>query len=104
MSEAIDGGAGPVDSWTVLARADWETADELLVRLTEAVADLDAAEGTVLHDHVAVDAVLDALDPESRPPAVSEIRFEYGRYEIRVTDAGVIAATPDPDAPLQPSD
>jgi len=106
MSEVIDGGSGPVGSWTVLDRAGWETGDELLVRLTDALAGLDSAAGTVLYDHVAVDAVLDALEPGSNADGVSEVRFDYGRYEIKVTRAGVIAASPDPDPDpaVQPSD
>lgn len=96
MPEAIDGGSGPTGSWEVLDRSGWETEDELLVGLAGAVADLDTAEGTVLHDHVAVDALIKALKPESPSRGVSEIRFEYGRYEIKVTRVGVIAARPDP--------
>jgi hypothetical protein len=103
MSRAIDGGSGSAASWAVLDRGEWETDDELLVRLADAVADLDTAEGTVLHDHIAVDAVLDALETESDSRGVSEVRFEYGRYEIRVTGAGVVAASPDPDAFSQSS-
>jgi hypothetical protein len=92
----------------VLDRTGWETGDELLVRLTDALAGLDSEAGTVLYDHVAVDAVLDALEPGPTADGVSEVRFDYGRYEIKVTRAGVIAASPepdpDPDSAVQPSD
>lgn len=98
MSEAIDGRPGSAGSWAVLESGGWETDDELLIRLTDALADLGPEEETVLHDHVAVDAVLDALDPDAGSRSVSEIRFEYGRYEIKITRAGVIAASPDPGA------
>lgn len=97
MSEVIDGGSKPVGSWTVLDRTGWETGDELLLRLTDALAGLDSEAGTVLYDHVAVDAVLDALEPGPTADGVSEVRFDYGRYEIKVTRAGLIAASPDPD-------
>ena len=97
MSEVIDGGSRPVGSWTVLDRTGWETGDELLLRLTDALAGLDSEAGTVLYDHVAVDAVLDALEPGPTADGVSEVRFDYGRYEIKVTRAGLIAASPDPD-------
>jgi len=96
MTEAIESGSGPTGSWGVLDRGGWETEDELLVRLADAVADLDTAEGTVLHDHVAVDALIKALNPESPSRGVSEIRFEYGRYEIKITRVGIVAARPDP--------
>jgi len=94
MSKATNGGRA-TDSWSVLASGEWETGDELLVRLTDAMRDIGPDDGTVLYDHVAIDAMLDALAP-SGSRGVSEIRFEYGRYEIKVTQAGVIAASPDP--------
>lgn len=103
MSEAIDGGSGSTGTWSVLERGAWETRDELLVRLTGAVRDLDPDDGTVLYDRVAVDAMLDALAPESASRGVSEIRFEYGDYEIKVAADGVIAASPDPAATTQAS-
>ncbi|MBB6647273.1 hypothetical protein [Halobellus ruber] len=98
MSETIDGGAGRRTSWTVLDRSGWETGDELLRRLADALAGFGPGKSTVLYDHVSVDAVIDALDPESPSRAVSEIRFDYGRYEIMITRDGVIAAHPDPAA------
>jgi hypothetical protein len=104
MSEAIDSGPGSVSSWTVLDCEGWETTDELLVRLVDALAGLGPDEEVRLSDHIAVEALLDALDPESRSRGVTEIRFEYGRYEIKLTRAGVIAVSPDPDAPPRPSD
>ena len=94
MAKATNSGQA-ADSWSVLAKGEWESGDELLVRLTDAMRDLDSDDGTVLYDHVAIDAMLDALAPAG-PRGVSEIRFEYGRYEIKVTQGGVIAATPDP--------
>jgi hypothetical protein len=101
MSEAIGGRSGSAGSWAVLDRGEWQTEDELLVQLTDALAQLgpEAGEGTVLYDHIAVDAVLGALEPESESRGVSEIRFEYGRYDIKITRGGVIAASPDPEAP-----
>ena len=100
MAKATNGSRA-ADSWSVLASGEWESGDELLVRLTDAMRDLDADDGTVLYDHVAIDAMLDALAPAGSR-GVSEIRFEYGRYEIKVTQAGVIAATPDPAASPHP--
>jgi hypothetical protein len=97
MSKATNGG-GAVDSWSVLAVEEWETADELLVGLADAVSDIGPDDRTVLYDYVAVDAMLDAFAPESAGRGVSEIRFEYGRYEIKVTQDGTIAASPDPAA------
>jgi hypothetical protein len=100
MSEATNGGRA-TDSWSVLASGEWESGDELLVRLTDAMRDLGPDDDTVLYDHVAIDAMLDALAP-SGSRGVSEIRFEYGRYEIKVTQTGVIAASPDPAVSPQP--
>jgi hypothetical protein len=104
MSEAIDGGSGSVSSWTVLDREGWDNTDELLMRLVDALAGLGPDEEVRLYDHVAVEPLLDALDPESRSCGVTEIIFEYGRYEIKITRAGVIAVSPDPDAPPRLSD
>ena len=103
MSETTRSRSGPAGSWSVLATGDWESGDELLVRLTDAIRDLDGDDGTVLYDHVAIDAMLDALAPCSRTRGVSEVRFEYGCYEIKVTSEGVIAASPDPAASPAPS-
>jgi len=104
MSEVTRGGGGPTGSWSVLATGDWETRDELLIRLTDAIRDLDPGnDGTILYDHVAVDAMLDALAPESASRGVSEIRFEYGCYEVKVTQDGVVAVSPDPAASPRPS-
>ena len=94
MSEATDGSPG-TDSWSVLASGELESGDELLIRLTDAMREIGPDDGTVLYDHVAIDAMLDALAPADSC-GVSEIRFEYGRYEIKVTRDGVIAASPDP--------
>ena len=104
MSDAIGGKSGSAGSWAVLDRGEWETGDELLIRLADALAELGSEEEPVLYDHVAIDAVLDALEPDSDSRGVSEVRFDYGRYEIKVTRGGVIAASPDPDAPPRPSD
>lgn len=104
MSETIDGRADPATSWTVLDRSGWESGDELIVRLADALTGFGPSEATVLYDHVSVDAVIDALDPESASRGVSEIRFDYGRYEIKITRGGVIAAQPDPAASPRPSD
>lgn len=94
MAEATNSSQA-ANSWSVLASGEWESGDELLVRLTDAIRDLDPDDATVLYDHVAIDAMLDALAPAGSR-GVSEIRFEYGRYEIKITQAGVIAASPDP--------
>lgn len=94
MSEATNAGRA-TGSWSVLASGEWESGDELLVRLTDAMRDIGPDDETVLYDHVAIDAMLDALAPPGSR-GVSEIRFEYGRYEIKITQAGVIAASPDP--------
>jgi hypothetical protein len=102
MAEVSNSGRA-ADSWSVLASGEWESGDELLVRLTDAMRDLDSDDGTVLYDHVAIDAMLDALAPAGSR-GVSEIRFEYGRYEIKVTQAGVIAASPDPAASPHPTE
>lgn len=102
MSETTDGGVGSRGTWTVLDRSGWQTGDELLVRLADALGGFGPEEGAVLYDYVPVDAVIDALDPESSSGGVSEVWFDYGRYEIRVTRDGVIAAHPDPDASPRP--
>ncbi|WP_188786977.1 HalOD1 output domain-containing protein [Halobellus salinus] len=103
MSEAINSGTGAVGSWAVLDDDGWETGDGLLTRLTDALAGLGPEDGTVLYDHVAVDAVLNALEPDSPARGVSEVRFDYDRYEVKITRDGVIAASPDPGAPLHSS-
>jgi hypothetical protein len=104
MNETIAPGAGTAGAWTVLDDDGWETVDGLLTRLTDALAGLGPEDGTVLYDHVAVDAVLDALEPESESRGVSEVRFDYDRYEIKITGGGVIAASPDPDTAPPSSD
>jgi hypothetical protein len=104
MNETIAPGAGTAGAWTVLDTEGWETGDDLLIRLTDALAGLGPEDGTVLYDHVAVDAVLDALEPESESRGVSEVRFDYDRYEIKITGGGVIAASPDPDTAPPSSD
>jgi len=103
MSEQIRS-TSPTGSWDVLAQGSWETADDLLLRLVDAVDELDAPEGTVLHDYVDIDAVLDALAPASASRGVSEVRFDYGHYEIKVTQAGTVAAAPDSGGIPQPAD
>ena len=104
MSEAIDSGAGTAGSWAVLDDDGWETGDGLLARLTDALAGVGPEDGTVLYDHVAVDAVLDALEPDTPGRGVSEVRFDYDRYEVKITRNGVIAASPDPEASSQSFD
>lgn len=102
MSEAIDPGPGAAGSWAVLDDDGWETGDGLLIRLTDALAGLGPDDGTVLYDHVAVDAVLDALEPDAPARGVSEVRFDYDGYEVKITRNGVIAASPDPEASPHP--
>ena len=104
MSKATDAGTGPTGTWAVLDTEGWETGDDLLIRLTDALAGLGPEDGTVLYDHVAVDAVLDALEPESESRGVSEVRFDYDQYEVKITRNGVIAASPDPDTAPPSSD
>ena len=48
-------------------------------------------EKVFLYDYVDVEAVRDALSPGT-DRGVSEVRFDYGRHEVRVTDDGTIAA------------
>ena len=104
MSEATDARTGSTGTWAVLDNEGWETGDDLLIRLTDALAGIGPEDGTALYDHVAVDAVLDALEPDSSSRGVSEIRFDYDRYEVMITRGGVIAATPDPDSASLSSD
>jgi len=95
MSKAGDFRRGSLDSWSVITRDTWEDEGELLVRLSDALGSLDETDDDVsLYDHVEIEAVTRALLPDAESRAVSEIRFDYQGYEIRVTRDGVIAASP----------
>jgi hypothetical protein len=72
MSKAEDFTRGSLDSWAVLERGSWTDEGELLVRLTEALSDLNGTDDDVaLYDHVEIEAVTRALLPDVRSRAVS---------------------------------
>jgi hypothetical protein len=95
MSELFDpkSASSSSGSWSVLTREPWETQDELLVALADAVCGIDGIDDDLtLSDSVDIEAVIAALLPDQRSRGVSEIRFEIDGYEIRVIRDGVIAA------------
>ncbi|QCC46270.1 HalOD1 output domain-containing protein [Halobellus limi] len=100
MSKAGEFYRGSLDSWSVLTRENWENEGEFLIRLADALGGLDGTDDDVsLYDHVEIEALTRALLPESESRAVSEVRFEYQGYEIRVTRDGLIAASPSSGGP-----
>jgi len=77
--------------WHPLATHDWSDARALETSLCAALEELDTVHGeVVLYEYVDVEAVRDALDPGAMR-GVSEVRFDYDTYEVRVSMDGTIA-------------
>jgi hypothetical protein len=91
MAVNPDGTSPSSGGWKLLAAHDWSDAKALETSICAAVEELDGVTDEVfLYEYVDVEAVRDALKPESRR-GVSEVRFDYGRHEVRVTEDGTIA-------------
>lgn len=89
-TRAADGAPG--GSWRVLARHDWKGTAGLEMTLADALERLDGPEEPILYDYVNVEAVADAFAPAADGRGVSEVRFEYEEYTVRVTRDGTVAA------------
>lgn len=91
MSVDPDSGERRADDWLVLARHDWTDATALEISLHEALVTLEPThDEAVLYEHVDVGAVRDVISPGTDRGA-SEVRFDYGRHEVRVAEDGTIA-------------
>ncbi len=77
--------------WQLVARHDWTDTTALETSLCAALEEVDSVAGeAVLYEYVDVETVCDALNPGS-DRGVSEVRFDYGGHEIRVSEDGTIA-------------
>lgn len=93
MATNADAWAVAVDRWTPLATHDWEGDDAIEGTLAGALSGIDDdSSNVVLYDHVDLEAITDALVPGSPERGASEVRFEYGHYEIKIEADGTIAA------------
>jgi len=91
MAVDPDANAPIPGSWRLLATHDWSDSTALEASLSTALEGLDGAPADVLYEYVDVEAVREAISPGT-DRGVSEVRFEYGRHEVRVADDGTIAA------------
>jgi hypothetical protein len=78
------------ESWRPLVAHDWEGPVALETSLRAALEEVGMEE-VFLYDYVDVEAVRDAVSPGT-DRGVSEVRFDCGRHEVRVTEDGTIAA------------
>lgn len=91
MSVDPDSGERRADDWRVLARHDWTDATALEISLHESLAALEPTQDeALLYDYVDVDAVRDVIGPGT-DRGVSEVRFDYGRHEVKVAEDGTVA-------------
>lgn len=91
MSTERDTGSRPAETWSVLASHDWAGKTPIETSLLDALDRLSEPETGVLYDYVDTEAVVDVLAPSANHGA-TEVRFEYGQHEIRITQDGTIAA------------
>lgn len=90
MSSASNSGERGTGTWSVVGYHDWDSQEGIETTLVEALDTLGGEEDAVLYDYIDVEAMVDAMAPGSRRGA-SEIRFEYDRYEVRVSRDGAVA-------------
>ena len=87
------GGSGVVRPWSVLAWHDWDSDEEFVTSLSDAIYSLDGVdEGAVLYDYVDLEVVTEALAPDRAGWGVTEITFECERHEVKISQDGTIAA------------
>lgn len=91
MSTEHDTSSRPAGTWSILAYHDWAGEVAIETSLLDALDSLGSSEKGVLYDHVDTEAVVNLLDPNTGHTA-TEVRFEYGQHEIRITQDGTIAA------------
>lgn len=84
--EPSDSHAG---GWRRLGTHDWDSPVALETALRAALQGV-GVEDVFLYDDVDVEAVRDAISPGT-DRGVSEVRFGYGRHEVRVAKDGTIA-------------
>ncbi len=82
--------ASAVDNWTVVAVHDWAGTQNIETTLVNALGDLEDAPDGVLYDHVDLEALVRVIEPDDAKGA-SEVRFEYGWYDVRIDADGTIA-------------
>ena len=89
---SVDSESGDSQSgWRVLANHDWTDSTALETSLCRVFHALeDVSDEVYLYECVDVEAVREAFGPGSER-GVSEVRFEYEGYDVRVDDAGTIA-------------
>ncbi|MEF8887922.1 MAG: HalOD1 output domain-containing protein [Haloarculaceae archaeon] len=90
MSVDPEPGDPRAEGWRPLVAHDWDGPVALETSLRAALEEV-GAEDVFLYDCVDVEAVRDAVSPGT-DRGVSEVRFDYGHHEVRVTEDGSIAA------------
>jgi hypothetical protein len=78
------------DGWHLLVTHDWGGPVALETSLRAALEEV-GVEDVFLYEYVDVETVRDAISPGT-DRGVSEVRFDYGRHELRVTEDGTIAS------------
>lgn len=79
-----------VETWTVVAVHDWQGTQSIETTLANALATLTDTRDDVLYDHVDLEALSDVVGPNEDRGA-SEVRFDYGPYEVRIEGDGTVA-------------
>jgi len=90
MSRSNGAGNASIGAWSVVGRHDWDGTGTLETTLRDALDGFDAETDDVLYRYVDVEALVDALSPDADRGA-SEVRFDYGRHEVRVSRDGTVA-------------
>jgi len=75
--------------WQSVATHDWEGPASLERTLRAALEEV-GVEDVFLYEYVDVEAVRAAISPGT-DRGVCEVRFDYGRHEVRVAEDGTIA-------------
>ncbi|MEF8853819.1 MAG: HalOD1 output domain-containing protein [Haloarculaceae archaeon] len=92
MSETRDRTGTTSGQWSVVEYHDWEGPEALEGTLRDAVDALRGDPGEQrLYDYIDVEAVTDVLAGGTDRGA-SQVRFEVGPHEVRVSADGTIAA------------
>jgi hypothetical protein len=88
----VDGhhqGAG--ESWSAIGRHDWGATETLETTLREVLNDFEGEDGPgELYQYVDAEALVDVISPETDRGA-SEVHFEYGDREIKISQDGIIS-------------
>jgi hypothetical protein len=82
---------GSPDGWSVVGHHDWDATETLETTLRRTLDTIDDNPGEgELYQYIDVEALFDVLSPETTRGA-SEVHFEYGRHDVRVSQDGTIA-------------